>query len=304
MKLMYLSYTEEVVQLNARQITMLLLMSAIWGGSFVFMKFLVPIFGPFMTTSIRLISASVFLYLYLTLTKYKMSWNGNIKYFAIIGILNSAIPFVLYSFASLYVDASIEVVLNSTSPIFGAMYAYFMLHEKLRYSQIIGLIVALGGVAVVTSFSFAGTSPIIIVSLIACLIGASMYGLSGAIIKKYASHIEPKMMSMGSLLFAGLAVLPFSFGYGIEGEVTINIILLMIGFGVFGTAITYLMYYALIKEVGATKALTVTYLMPSFGVLWAYLFVDEIPTLSIYIGTIIILIGVYLTTKKNSKDRI
>lgn len=288
--------------MNVKQTVMLLLMSAIWGSSFVFMKFLVPVFGPFMTSSLRLLSASVFMYFYLFISGYKMSWKGNIKHFLIIGIINSAIPFVLYSFASLYIDASVEVVLNSTSPMFGAMYGYILLKDRLSRIQVLGLFTGSIGVVIVSSLSVSGTSNIMIISIFACLLAASLYGFGGTYIKKYAFNIDSKMMTMGSLLFAGLSILPFSFMHGITGEVTITIIILLLSFGVVGTAVTYLMYYALIKQVGAMKALTVTYLMPTFGVLWSYLFLDEIPGINIYIGTLIILIGVYLTTKKNYKQ--
>ncbi len=290
-----------VSNMNLKQVTMLLLMSAIWGASFVFMKILVPIFGPFMTTSIRLLSATLFMYFYLLFSKFKMVWKGNVLLYIIIGVFNSAIPFALFSIAVIYIDASIEVVLNSTSPMFAALFAYILLKKRLSKVQLVGLITGIIGVAIVSSVSLSGASIQVILSILACLLAASLYGFSGVFIKKHASHIESKMMTMGSLLFAGLAVLPFSFSHGIVGDVTPSIIVLLLTFGVVGTAVTYLMYFALIKQVGATKALTVTYLMPSFGVLWAYLFVDEVPTLNIYIGTVVIFAGVYLTTKKTSK---
>lgn len=282
--------------MNHKQVSMLIIMSAIWGASFVFMKVLVPVLGPIMTSSLRLLSAAIFLYFYLLFTGYKMSWKGNIKNFIIIGVFNSAIPFTLYSFAAIYIPSNIEVIINSTSPMFGALFAYVMLKDRLNKVQVTGLLFGIIGVAIVSNINGLGSSVWVIISLLACLVAAALYGFGGTYIKKYAMHIDSKMMTLGSLLFAAILLLPFSFFYEVTEPITWGIIGLLVGFGVLGTAVTYLLYYALIKQVGATKALTVTYLMPIFGVLWSYIFINEIPTIGIYIGAPIILLGVFLTS--------
>lgn len=287
--------------MTSKQFLLLLLTSSLWGASFIFMKVLSPVFGPVLTSSLRLFIASGSLLIFYYFIKHKMIWKQNIKVFLVIGALNSALPFILYAFAALHIDASLSVILNSTSPMFGALFGYIMLKNKLSHFQLIGLLTGLFGVGVVTSVSlFDGTTEII-VSIIACLIATTLYGFSGNWIKKNALHIDSKTLTLGTLLFGAIMLLPFSFIYSFDKAISVEHIGGLIAFGVFSTAVPYLIYYKLIQDIGAMKALTVTYLMPIFGVVWSLLFLNEIPGINVYIGSFIILFGVYLVTTKSKK---
>ena len=140
-------------EMTRKQVALLILISSLWGSSFIFMKVLSPVFGPILVSSLRLLGASLFLYIYMRLTKMKISFKRNILFFMTIGIINSAIPFVMYSFAALNIDASLSGTLNSSSPMFGAIFGYLLLGSKLKPKQIIGLIVGFIGVLVVSSAS-------------------------------------------------------------------------------------------------------------------------------------------------------
>lgn len=286
--------------MTLKQFLLLLLVSAIWGSSFIFMKVLVPVFGPALTASFRLLSGAGFLLIIFALTNYKINWKKNYVIFIIIGITNSAIPFFLYSFAAQYIPASINVILNSTAPMFGAIFSYFIVKEKLSYQKIIGLMLGTVGVGIITSFTFASGSMQLILSVLACITAALLYGLSGVITKKYASNIEAKELAAGSMFFAGISLLPLMFVFPIVGEVTILITLELIVFGILCTSIAYLIYYSLIKQIGVVKVLTVTYLMPAFGILWSFIFLNESISLSTILGLTVILGGIYLISKKKS----
>lgn len=284
--------------MNLRQFLLLLLISAIWGASFIFMVVLSPVFGPVFTSSFRLLSASAFLFIVYSFQNYKINWKKNYKLFLILGIGNSAIPFTLYAYAALYLPASISVILNSTAPMFGAIFGYIIIKESLSYKKIIGLALGTLGVGVISSITLTDGTLESYLSVIACILAASLYGISGVITKKYASDIEAKELTFGSITIAGIVLLPFMIFSPITGTVTISLILVLITFGILCTAIAYIIYYILIKELGAVKALTVTYLMPVFGIFWAYVFLDEAISKSVYLGLSIILIGIYLVSIK------
>lgn len=286
--------------MTIRQFLLLLLISAIWGSSFIFMKVLSPVFGPVLTSSFRLLSASAFLFILFAFQKYKINWKKNYKLFLIVGIGNSAIPFFLYSYAALHIPASISVILNSTAPMFGALFAYLIVKEKLSYLKILGLVIGSVGVGLVTSITFADGTIELYLSVIGSVTAAALYGLTGVITKKYASHIEAKELTLGSLFFAGIALLPFMIVFPITGEVTISIVLVVIIFGILCTSIAFLIYYQLIKEIGTVKALTVTYLMPVFGILWSYLYLSEQITINTIYGLLVIFIGIYLVSMKQN----
>jgi len=219
-----------------------------------------------------------------------------------IGIINSAIPFVMYSFAALNIDASLSGTLNSSSPMFGAIFGYLLLGSKLKPKQIIGLIVGFIGVLVVSSASLESGSVDIVLSVIACILAAACYGLAGTFVKRRTTVVDSSSLTLGSLFFAGIFLLPFSFFYDITSTIELNHIFYMIFFAIMCTAIPFIIYYQLIKEVGAVKALMVTYLMPLFTVLWSYIFLAEKAGINVYFGLIIILIGVYLISNKSLKQ--
>jgi drug/metabolite transporter (DMT)-like permease len=288
--------------MNLKQFLLLLLISAIWGGSFIFMKELSPIFGPVLTSSLRLLSASLFLYIIYYFQKYKINWRENFKIFFFLGLGNSAIPFTLYAYAALYISPSISVILNSTAPMFGAIFAFFIVKENLSYKKMIGLLLGTVGVGVVTSITFAEGTIELYLSIFGCITAAALYGLSGVYAKKYASHIEAKELTLGSITISGLVLLPFTIFSPITGTVTLPLIGMVIVFGIVCTAVAYLIYYYLLKEIGTVKALTVTYLMPVFGIFWSYLFYSEIITLNTLFGLILISIGIALVTNKKKYD--
>jgi len=284
--------------MNKTQAALLVLISAIWGGSFIFMRVLSPIYGPVYTSSLRLLSASFFLYSYYLIKHIKVEWKSNIKWFLIIGLLNSAIPFTLYAFAALYLPANLSVILNSTSPMFGLLFGVLIIHEKITGKKIMGLVLGTLGVIIITSVTFDEIDIYVILSIGACVLAASLYGLSGALIKKYASNIPSNQLVLGSMFLGGLVLLPFGLLSPITGTITIISILMMITFGVIGTAVTYLIYFALIRDLGPVKALMTTYVMPVFGIVWSILFLRETLRLESILGLIIILSGIYLITSK------
>lgn len=214
--------------MSVKHFSLLLLISAIWGGSFIFMKELSPIFGPILTSSLRLLSASMFLFIIFYFQGYKINWKKNYKLFLILGIGNSAIPFSLYAYAALYISPSISVILNSTAPMFGAIFGYLIVKESFSYKKIIGLVFGTLGVGVITSLTFADGTLELYLSVIGCVVAAAFYGLSGVITKKYASHIEAKELTLGALTFAGIILLPFVVFSPITDTVTFSLILMVL----------------------------------------------------------------------------
>lgn len=292
--------------MTIKQFLLLLIPSMLWGSSFIFFKELSPIFGPFLTSTVRILFAAFFMFLFFVFTKRSLK-KKDIKKLFIIGVMNSAIPFTLYAYAALYIPSSLSVILNSTSPIFGAMLGVFILHEKMSWNKYFGLLVGFVGVSIVSSFVFIEMDVLMILSIGACLLAAFMYGLAGVYVKKYASDIDSYSLTYGSLLFAGLTMLvlylfliPFHIHPPVITEGLVLNIILLILFGILCTSIPYIIYYKLIKEIGPVKALTVTYLMPIFGIVWSLLYGEEF-RISMIFGLVIVLLGIYILGYKKEE---
>ncbi len=284
--------------MTKRQFLLLVLISALWGSSFIFMRVLAPLFGPIYTSSIRLLSASLFLFIVFRFTKERVSWKKDWKWLLIIGILNSSIPFTLYAFAALYLPANLSVILNSTAPMFGMIFSVMFLGDKFKLNKIIGLVLGTIGVIIISSVTFEKNSLMLYLSILACIFSASLYGLSGTLVKKYASEIDTRQLTLGSMFFAGLVVLPFGLFTQIDINIELYHIFMIVTFGVLCTATPYLIYYKLLKDIGPVKTLMTTYMMPVFGIVWAYIFLKEAVSVNIVFGLIVILGSIYLITKK------
>lgn len=282
-----------------KQINVLLLvvLSAIWGGSFIFMRILSPVFGASGTACLRLLVAAVFLLAYFAITGYQINWKRDWRFLLLIGVINSAIPFFSYAYAALYIPAGLSVIVNTMSPMFGAMFAALILKEKLTIEKASGLALGAFGVFLVSGSKAVTPSFRSYSAIGACLLATFCYGLSGVLIKKYGQKIESKALAGGSQLFAGLALLPFLIKTGTSQPVNISITVILIVFGVLCSAVAYLIYYYLMKELGPTKALTVTFLMPLFGIFWGWMILKEPLYPSMLLGAVVILCGTYLVVR-------
>jgi drug/metabolite transporter (DMT)-like permease len=276
-------------------IILLLILSAIWGSSFIFMRYLAPLIGPIATADMRMFIAGVCLVVFFAIIRFSPQWRKNWKHFLVIGLLNSAVPFVLYSVAALYLPASMEAIFNSLSPMFGAIFAALWLGETLTARKLIGLVMGIAGVAVMSSLGSVTASVSTALAIAACLLAPACYGLAGAYIKKRASAVPPRAIAGGSQLLGGIALMPFLFlDPPPLAAISLPLVLLVLAFAVLCSAVAYLIYYRLIADVGPTKALTVTFLIPVFAMLWGAMFLGEGVTASIVAGAAIILVGTFL----------
>ena len=185
----------------------------------------------------------------------------------------------------------------SSDLMFGALFAALILNEMLTVHKSVGLLIGALGVFIVSGSKSIPDSPYAVVAILGCILATACYGFSGALIKKHAKAIEAKALAGGSQFFAGLMLLPLVFYQGTGVILTANIVLLMLVFAVVCSAIAYLIYFYLIKELGPTSALSVTFLMPVFGMVWGYIILGEQIHREMLIGAVIIILGTFLVVK-------
>jgi drug/metabolite transporter (DMT)-like permease len=275
-------------------ILLLLALSGIWGSSFIFMRYLAPLLGPLVTADARVLIAGAALAVFFALIRFKPEWRRNGKHFLVIGLVNSGIPFLLYSFAALYLPASFEAILNSLAPMFGAVFSAIWLSERITLRKGAGLLLGTAGVVLVSSLTGFERSPLGFAAVAACILAPACYGLAGVYIKKRASSVKPLATAGGSQLAAGLVLLPFAFVFPPPAPVTAAVAGLAVGFALLCSALAYIIYYRLIAEVGPTRALTVTFLIPVFAMVWGLAFLGERVTPIMIGGAAVILAGTYL----------
>lgn len=274
----------------------LFLLAAIWGSSFLFTLQAVPEFGPFPLTAVRVGASAIALMSYIALTGRLPILLANWKPIFGLGVLNAAIPFSLYAYAALRLESGLLAVLNAMAPLFGALVARLWLKERLSSSRILGLCVGFLGILVLVydklNFSQGAQGWAVLASLLATV----FYGIAANFTARYLRGVQPQVVATGSMVSATLVLLPgaiywwpaqipSAFAWG----AALSLSLLC-------TAVAYLIFYRLLANVGPSKAITVTFLVPPFGVLWGALLLNETLTVQMLAGMTTVLFGTLLAT--------
>lgn len=274
----------------------LLLLSTLWGGSFLCMRVAAPVLGPIVLIELRVIIAGLALLAYVLFRRQPLELRTRWWHYLVIGVLNSAIPFTFIATAELHLAAGLSAILNATSPLFGAVIAALWIKEALTPRKIIGLILGLAGVAVLVGWSPLPFSQTIAWSLVFSLAAAAFYGLGGVYTKIYAQGYNSLALATCSQIGAALVLMPLAVTFPPQQLPTTPVIIAVVILALVCTAIAYLIYFGLIARVGPTRALTVTFLVPGFGVFWGVLLLHEPLTLSTLLGFAIILAGTGFVT--------
>lgn len=282
--------------MKPREIVELLLLAAIWGASFLFMRVAAPEFGPAPLIAIRVAIAMVFLLIVLSWRNGLTGMRGKAGHFTVVGAINSALPFTLFAFSTLYVTAGFAAVLNASVPLFGALVAYFWLRDKLTVARVLGLLVGFLGVVVLVwgkiSFKGDGSGWAVLAALLASL----SYGISANYTKRYLTGVDPIAIATGSQIAATILLLPLAVMYWPETMPSAKSWLSALALGIACTGIAYILFFRLIAKVGPQKAVAVTYLLPVFGMFWGTVFLHESITSNMLGGCLIILLGTALAT--------
>lgn len=282
--------------MSLRQLGALTLLGAIWGASFIFIRIAVEPFGPIFMMLIRVALSSLLLYGYAKLTSVELQIRQHWRKFLILGALSSAIPFTLIGFSELTLTGSMAAILNSTTPLFTTFVAAYFLNERLTVYKIIGAVMGIIGVSFIV-----GGSPIVlnsafIIATLASLGAALCYAFGGVYAKRAFEGVNNMTMSTGQMVGATVVLFPFSVVSIPQHAIPMDAIWALMALSIFATVFAYRLYYYLIISAGPTKALTVTLLVPVFGVIWGAFLLNEPISSGMIVGLALIMLSVGLVT--------
>ena len=281
----------------------LVLLASLWGASFLFMRVAAPEFGPVALAGLRVVIAAVVLTLIFVVNGGSKELTNDAIPLLVVGILNAALPFTLFAFATISLAAGFSSILNATAPFFTAIVAYLWLRERLTRFQVAGLVVGFGGVAILLWGKQSFETDASGLAVAAALIATLSYGFAANYARKYLSHASPMTIATGSQIGAALALLPLALWLQPAEMPSPAAWSSAVALGVLSTALAFVVYFHLIRNTGATRAISVTFLIPVFGMLWGMLFLDEEITVNMAAGTVIILVGTAMTTSLLSLNR-
>jgi drug/metabolite transporter (DMT)-like permease len=284
--------------LNAAGFIRLLLLAAIWGSSFLFMRIGVPSLGPVWLVTARVALAALFLWGVALVMRKPLNVRRHWRHYLIIGFFNSALPFLLYGIAAQRLSASLLAILNATSPIWSALIAALWLRHKLCTQTACGMALGLLGVVVLVGLEPIDFTPVVLGAVVCAVAAATSYGIATNYTQasKQAKNVDTFSNAHGTMWAATLWLVPAVPFFPMTVEPSWTVLLAVLALGVVCSGVAYLLYFRLITEVGAAPALTVTFLIPVFGILWGHLFLGEPVNWQMGLGAGIVLCGTALAT--------
>lgn len=276
----------------------LLLLAAVWGASFLFMRIAAPILGPVLLIELRVLLAGLALLIFAIRLNLLVEIRRQLIPLFVVGCINSAIPFLLFAFASLFLPSGFTAILNATVPLFGTIIAFLWLREKLTLSGFLGLILGFAGVTVLVGWTNMPITPSFVFAIVAGLVAAWMYAIAALYLKQNLSGVSSIAIATGSQLSAAVVLLPITPFFLPTESPSAFVIWVVVALALFSTAFAYILYFRLISNIGVSKALTVAYLIPLFAMLWGAVVLGESITLSMILGCGLILTGTAIAIYK------
>lgn len=281
----------------------LLLLSSLWGLSFIFMRVASPEFGPVPLVLVRMGVGAALLVPLLLSVRYLRLVRENAGRLFLLGLINHVLPFSLLALATTRLEAGFTSLINATTPIFTALLGALFFTTPIQRQQYLGLAMALFGVYVLSAdrldFALGGDGWFIL-----AVLGATFcYGVASNYSKTYLVHLPVRVLAAGStamsaliLLVPGLLLWPEA---PISGLAWANGLAL----AVLSTTVAFLLYFGLIASAGATATSTVTFLVPVSALVWGYLLLGERLSLQILAGMAITLAGTAIATRMIRRRR-
>ena len=272
----------------------LLLLAAILGASFLFVRMAAGAIGPMWLTELRTGLAAVAMLIYARAARFELGLAQNWRPYLILGVLNTAVPWGLHAWAGKYIGASYMSILNAATPWFGAIWGVVWLGEKLSWRKLLGLALGMLGVALLVGFGPIAVNTAVVLAVLACISASACFALAGVYAKKHAAALAPRALTVGSLIAASVLIMPFLPAPPPAAAFTWQVTLAVLGISLVCSAAAYLIYFRLVADVGPTRTFTVAFLIPVFGTLWGALFLDEPVGLSTLAGGAVIVIATAL----------
>jgi drug/metabolite transporter (DMT)-like permease len=282
--------------LKAADSAELFALAALWGASFLFMRMGAAEFGPIALSAIRVTGAALLLLPLLKLRGQMGALRRHWRPIFVVGLANTALPFLCFSYAALSITAGMSAIFNSASPLFGALVARLWLGDRLTASRSAGLAIGFAGVLGMAwsgaSFKTGGSGW----AILACLLATLCYGWSPNFTKRRLDGVTPLAIAAGSQLSASLFLLVPALVWWPAHPIASSAWLMAAVLAFACTGLAYVIYFRLIAHIGPSNAIAVTFLIPAFAVVWGWMFLSEGITWGMLAGCAIIFLGTALAT--------
>ena len=282
-------------------IILLTLLGLIWGSSFFNIKIATYSYEPFTLALIRVIFASIPLYILCKYKKIKIEgFTNNWRPYALIGLCNIAIPFILIAIGTSKINSYLAAMLMCTTPLSGSILAHFFTeNEKISFLKSVGILIGFSGILILF-FDKVIINESNFIYVLITILGSTFYSIGGILTLKLKNKKNENVTTsttLWSLIF--LIPLAFIFETPWNSNPTMESTLSLLYLGVVATGLAWLIRFRILTVNGLVFQAQVTYLIPIFGIIFGYFIMDEIITWRVFISLAIIMIGIYIFKKNN-----
>jgi drug/metabolite transporter (DMT)-like permease len=280
-----------------RPAVILALLALIWGASFMLIKIADRQLTPATLILGRLGSATLLLAAIAllrlgpgeTLRQLRAAW----RWLVVVGLVNTALPFWLLSWGEKRIDSGLASIIQGAVPIFNALLAFAFFREaRVVGLRLVGLVIGFVGVALLVGAQPQGK----LLAALAVVAMALCYAIGTLIAGRHLRGTTPLVVALASTAVSTLAVLPAGIVQAPSGMWHGETIMAILVLGFVGTAVAYLMFFALIQQAGPNYATLVTYLVPPIALAYGAIFLDESFGLTAFAALALVLVGVALAT--------
>lgn len=291
--------------MTAADLSRMLLLAALWGASFMFMRVVVPVLGAVPTTVGRVALGAAGLLAVVLLMRVPRDFRGRGRATLMLGVVNSGLPFLLFALAARVLPAGYSAILNAMTPLMGILIGALAFGERVTAPKLAGVLLGLAGVAVLTQTGPVQMTAATAVGVGACLLATLCYALAGFLTRRWISDrggLDSRLVALGSQTGALLFTLPFLAWQAAQAplpwaEATALVWGALAILGLACTSLAYILYFRLIADLGAVRAMSVTFLIPLFGVLWGWLLLGEVLSLAHGVGGGLIALALWLVLR-------
>jgi drug/metabolite transporter (DMT)-like permease len=286
--------------MQTREYAILFLLGGIWGLSYVFIRVASPLLGPALLMGLRVAIASGATVAYIAASgQWKTilpSFRTRGREFLVMGFVNAALPFALIAVSELVLDASYSAILNATTPVFSALGAAAWMGTPLTARVSGGIAIGMVGVVVAVGGAPFVLSPLVLGAAALSILASISYGFGAIYAHRHVSHVSPVTASLGQSSAAAVLLLPFALVETPTARWTTPGVVSLLGLALLSTFFAYLLYFRVLQSAGPTQTITVTFLIPIFGVVWGHLLLGEPIGTGTVVGLAIVLVGIALIT--------
>tara|TARA_B100001027_G_scaffold80296_1_gene54964 strand:- start:206 stop:1084 length:879 start_codon:yes stop_codon:yes gene_type:complete len=286
---------------NSFDLSLLMLLAIIWGSAFFNIKIATYSYEPFTLALVRVIFASVPLVLLCKFKEIKIeAFTKNWKLYALIGLCNISIPFVLIAIGTSMINSYLAAILMSTTPLSGSILAHFFLKdEKLSFPKLFGVLVGFSGIVLLFFDKVIINSDNYFYALITIL-GSTFYCIGGLLTLKLKNK-KNENVTTSTTLWSVIFLLPFSLIIETpwNSHPTLASTISLLYLGIVATGFAWLIRFRILTVNGLVFQTQVAYLIPIFGIIFGYFLMDEIITWRVLLSLVIILTGIYIFKKNN-----